>query len=247
MLAKLSLATLALSTSLLSASFEVASIRPSAPGTRINPSDFLRDGPQLSPVTLTFRGATLKACIRWAWSIMESQVTGPGWLGTERFDITARAAVPATEAEFRLMMQTLLTERFGVQFHRQTKEQSVYTLSIGKNGPKFKESTSEGDAAVEPDQGRMSLAVRRAKISSLADLLSRLLFQPVIDQTGLTGYYDVAINVGKYLPQSQDGIPDIVGILTTGLQEELGLKLELKKLPLDLLIVDKADRGPSEN
>jgi uncharacterized protein (TIGR03435 family) len=178
---------------------------------------------------------------------MESQVNGPGWLGTDRFDITARAAAPATEAEFRLMLQTLLTERFGVQFHRQTKEQSVYTLSIGKNGPKLKESTAEGDATVEPDQGRMSLAVRRAKISSLADLLSKVLFQPVIDQTGLTGYYDVSINVGKYLPQSQDGIPDIVGILTTGLQEELGLRLELKKIALDLFIVDKAEKTPSEN
>lgn len=229
------------------ATFDVASIRPSAPGGRGSPSDFLRDGPQLSPVSFTLRRATLKTCIHWAWNVMESQISGPGWLATERYDIVAKSAAPATEEEFRLMLRTLLTERFGLEFHRQLKEQSVYTLVIAKNGPKFEESKPETEPAVEPDRARLSLGVKHAKLSSLTDLLSKILFTPVIDQTGLTGYYDIHIDIGKYMPQSGDGIPDIFSILSTGLQQELGLKLEAKKVTLDLLIVDRAEKVPSEN
>ena len=246
MVMKLMLGLVALIQPVCGATFDVASIRPAAPGA-MTPADLLRDGPQLSPVTFTMRNTTLKACIRWAWSVTEAQVNGPGWMATERFDIVGKSASPASEPEFRQMLQTLLKERFRLEFHRQTKEQSVYVLSVAKNGPNLKESAAEGEPSAAPNMARMSMAVKHAKVSALAELLSKVLFLPVIDQTGLTGFYDVSINVGKYLPQSGDGIPDIVGILTTGLREELGLKLEPKKLPLDLLIVDSADRVPSEN
>ena len=250
MFVKIPIAALVIASALAASppTFDTASIRPSAPGGRgMDPGEFLRDGPQLSPVSFTLRNATLKLCIRWAWNVMESQVSGPGWMGIQRFDIIGKSAAPATDAEFRLMLQALLTERFHLEFHRETKEQSAYLLTVGKNGPKFKESKSDAEPGIEPNQAQMSIAVKGAKISSLADLLSKLFFMPVVDQTGLTGRYDVAINVGKYLPDKSDGVPDIPGIISAGLQEELGLKLELKKVPLDLLIVDRADRNPSEN
>lgn len=228
--------------------FDAASIRKSVPtGGRGDHADMLRDAPQLSPVSFTMRNVTLKTCIHWAWDVMESQVSGPAWLGTDRFDILGKAASPATEAEFRQMLQALLTERFQLEFHRQTKEQSVYILATMKTGPKFKESAADGDIKIEPDTAHMSIGVKRARVSTLASLLSKILFMPVVDQTGLNGYYDLTLNFGKYMPQAGDGIPDIVGILNSGLQEELGLRLETKKVSLDFIIVDRAEKVPSEN
>src|ERR1035438_1537301 len=81
-----------------------------------------------SPVTLTAQGVTLRDCIRWAWNINEYQVTGPDWIGSERYDITGKSANSATQEEFRSMMQTLLAERFGLQFHRENKVMSTWML-----------------------------------------------------------------------------------------------------------------------
>ena len=80
-------------------------------------------------------------------------------------------------------------------------------------------------------------------------MLSRVLQTPVVDKTGLTGRYDITINVAKYLQDLQptNGPPDVVSVLMSGLQEELGLKLESKKTPLDLVIVDHAEKTPAEN
>lgn len=245
---KVVVAILVLTFPALAETFDTASIRKSSGAGAGDPGEILRDGPRLSPVTFTMRNATLKSCMCWAWDVMESQISGPGWLATERFDIQGKAVVPTTEAEFRVMLQALLTERFHLEFHRQTKEQSVYVLVIGKNGPKFRESAAEGEPNIVPDTARMSIAVKHAKVSTLADLLSKILFMPVIDQTGMNGYYDISVNVAKYLPQfAGDGIPDIMGIINAGLQEELGLKLESKKVALDLLVVDNIDKTPTEN
>jgi len=79
---------------------------------------------------------------------MESQSSGPGWLATERFDMQGQAVTPTTEAAFRVMLHALLAERFHLEFHRQTKEQSVYVLVLGKNGAKFHESAAEGGTVV---------------------------------------------------------------------------------------------------
>ena len=83
--------------------------------------------------------SALKSAIRWAYHVMDAQVVGPDWLANERYDIMAKAAGPAPEAELRVMLQALLAERFKLAVHRQTKEMSAYALTVGKNGPKFHE------------------------------------------------------------------------------------------------------------
>jgi uncharacterized protein (TIGR03435 family) len=201
----------------------------------------------LSPVTLTAQGVTLRDCIRWACNVNEYQVTGPDWIESERYDITGKSAEAANTDEFRVMMQGLLADRFGLQFHRETKVMSTWMLSVGKNGPKFKESDSEGDSALEPEMKTMSISIKRAPISQLVAIASKAVQAPVLDMTELKGRYDVTIQISKYLPQPGDGPPDVVSILQRGLQEELGLKLESKKVPLDLLVVDHAERAPAEN
>jgi uncharacterized protein (TIGR03435 family) len=147
------------------------------------------------------------------------------------------------------MLQTLLADRFKVVVHRQTKELQAYLLLIGKNGPKFQESKSDGESQIDAQKDKMSIVVQRTPISQLTDMLSRVLQTPVVDKTGLTGRYDITINVAKYLQDLQptNGPPDVVSVLMSGLQEELGLKLESKKTPLDLVIVDHAEKTPAEN
>jgi uncharacterized protein (TIGR03435 family) len=154
------------------------------------------------------------------------------------------------EDQIRLMLQTLLADRFKLTLHRQTKVFQAYLLTIGKNGPKFQESKSEGPSSIEPRKDTMSVVIGRTPLSQLTDVLSKVLQTPVIDMTGLTGRYDITLNLAKYLGDLQPsggGPPDIVGILLAGVQEELGLKLESKKTPLDLIVIDSAEKIPAEN
>src|ERR1035441_4249184 len=100
--------------------FAVASVKASQPGA--GGGRGRRDNIQVSPGTVTMRNVSLKSSIRWAWHVSEFQVSGPDWLDSERYEIAGKAPGPATEEQLRLMMQTLLRERFKLALHRQTKE-----------------------------------------------------------------------------------------------------------------------------
>jgi uncharacterized protein (TIGR03435 family) len=233
--------------------FDVASVKVSSPGAA--PGERRRrDNIQVSPGTVTMRGVSLKVAIRWAWHVTEFQVTGPDWLDSERYEIAGKAAGPATEEQLRLMMQSLLQERFKLALHRQTKELSAYVLVVGKNGPKVHETKTEGESSIDINQRQLSVSVQRAPVSQLIDLMSNVLRAPVVDMTGLTGRYDLTLNVAKYAAdmaaqgKSMDSAPaDPQALISMILQEELGLKLEARKMPLELVIVDHAEKSPIEN
>ena len=238
--------------------FDVASVKASQPGQPGEPGRGggrgRRDNIQVSPGTVTMRNISLKSSIRWAWHVSEFQVSGPDWLDSERFEIAGKAPGPATEEQLRLMMQTLLRERFKLALHRQTKELSAYVLVVGKNGPKVQETKTEGEASIDINQRQLSVNVQRAPVSQLIDMMSNLLRAPVIDMTGLTGRYDLTLNIAKYAGdmaargQSIDSAPaDPVALVSMILQDELGLKLEARKMPLELVIVDRAEKVPVEN
>ena len=232
--------------------FDVASVKVSQPGAAGERRG--RENIQVSPGTVTMRNVSLKASIRWAWHVTEYQVTGPDWLDSQRYEIAGKAAGPATEEQLRVMMQALLQERFKLALHRQTKELSAYLLVVGKNGPKVHESTTEGEARIDINQRQLSVSVQRTPVSRLVDMMSNMLRAPVIDMTGLTGRYDITLNVAKYAAdmaargQSIESAPaDPQALISMILQEEFGLKLEAKKMPLDVLIVDHAEKSPVEN
>jgi uncharacterized protein (TIGR03435 family) len=242
--------------------FDVASVKASQPGQTGQPGPGgrgggrggRRDNIQVSPGTVTMRNISLKASIRWAWHVSEFQVSGPDWLESERYEITGKAPGPATDELLRLMMQTLLRDRFKLALHRQTKELAAYVLLVGKNGPKVQETKTEGEASIDINQRQLSVNVQRAPVSELIDMMSNLLRAPVIDMTGLTGRYDLTLNVAKYAGdlaargQSIDSAPaDPQALINMILQEELGLKLEARKMPLELVIVDHAEKVPVEN
>jgi len=232
--------------------FEVASVRASQGGRggRGGPEG-LRRNIQSTPDSVTMRGATLQSAIAWAYHVMDYQVSGPDWLQSDRYDVVAKSAGPVTEDQLRVMAQTLVAERFKVELHHQTKELPAYVLLVAKNGPKFHESKGEGESSIQPDQKRMEIAVQRTPLSQLVELLSTLFRAPVVDMTELKGKYDITISVGKYIGEMQKdpggAPPDPLSIITMGLQEELGLKLESKKVTLDLLVIDHAEKVPVEN
>jgi len=242
--------------------FDVASIRPTQGGMEMR-----GHGPffniKVSPDTVNMRAVNLRTCIRWAYHVMDYQVSGPDTIMRDRYDVMAKAPAAVEEDQLRAMMQTLLADRFKMAFHRQSKEMSGYALVVGKGGPKFQESKTEGESAIDPDQSRMQVSIQRTSIAQLIEMLSNMFRAPIIDETGLKAKYDVTINVAKYLTEIPHGPGerggggegagagagfDPMSLIMRGLQEELGLKLESRsKMPVDFLIVDHIEKAPTEN
>jgi uncharacterized protein (TIGR03435 family) len=205
-----------------------------------------------TPGSLTMRNVNLRTTIEWAYDVKDYQVTGPDWLNSERYDIVAKAADGAKDDRLRLMLQSLLKDRFRMTLHRETKELPVYALAIGKNGPKLKESEGEGESSMQPgSHGKMSIVFSRTPVAQLAELLADGLKRPVIDTTGLKGRYDFALDMTAYIPMDSDGKPpkDLQpeDVIFTAVQEQLGLKLEAKKGPIEILVIEHAEKVPTEN
>ncbi len=231
--------------------FEVASVKPSLIG-RAGGEGSRREKVDHTPGSLTMRNVSMKSAIQWAYGVKNYQVSGPGWIETERYDIAGKAAGEVSEDQLRLMLQTLLADRFKVNFHREEKVLAIYALTVGKGGPKFKESATQGEMAVQPGgRGRFTGAVQRITMAQAADFLSQApLGRPVVDDTGLKGRYDISIDVGAYLAneaQIKEMQADPTQLIFTVIEEQLGLKLESRKSPVQLIVVDSAEKVPTEN
>jgi uncharacterized protein (TIGR03435 family) len=202
---------------------------------------------------ITMENVPLKKVTLWAYGIPDDReyaLVGPDWLTTERFDIQAKFPADTSPEQVRLMMQTLLAERFKLVLHRESRQRLVYVLVVGKNGPKIQ--------AVEGGQGRTSGMAGRLEASGismqkLAGLLARLTGQQVVDETGLKGVFNFTLEWSpdetQKMPLPDDGAaagasgPSIF----SALQEQLGLKLEGRKGPVEILVVDHIEKAPTEN
>lgn len=222
--------------------FEVATIRANDSQT---PANII----QITPGSLNFRNATLNFVIRWAYDVTDSQFNGPAWISSTRFDIVAKTAAPADEARMRLMLQSMLADRFGVKVHRETQAMQIYAITIAKGGPKFQESTTEGPSEIERTNP-MLLAAHHISMKEVADRISQEIGRPVVDATGLKGRYEIRMDVTPYVTRSAgggEGQLDMMSILFTGFQDLLGLKLESRKDNVQILIVDHVEKSPTEN
>jgi uncharacterized protein (TIGR03435 family) len=222
--------------------FEIASVKAGTPGPeRI----------EVGPGSVTMRNVRLPGCIRWAYSVREDQVSGPAWMNDVWFEITGKAAGPATPMELRTMMQTLLAERFKLTLHRQTKEMSALVMTVSKGGHKMKAVETEGSPSFQT--GKLNLTGSGALLSQLTDFLSKEIRFPIIDQTGLTGRFDYFLDINAYVTEEmkKEGNngppPDAPTIVAMALQSQLGLKLDSKKAPVEILIIDTLDKTPTEN
>ncbi|HVY91326.1 MAG TPA: TIGR03435 family protein [Bryobacteraceae bacterium] len=234
------LAAVLLSSSLVyGQSFEVATVRPSQLGTGGNRIGATSD-------TLTMQNVTLRIALKLAYDLQDSQIAGSNALDGERFDIVAKAGAPfASQQQMKQMLQSLLAERFRLKSHRETRDITSYALLVGKDGPKFQHSVGEGRPSMN---GKGTLVAQFATMKMLADFLSGPMGRPVQDATGLQGQYDFKFDLMQYVaPDLAPGQqPDVAGMVLNGLEEQLGLKLEARKIPMEVLVIDHAER-PDEN
>jgi uncharacterized protein (TIGR03435 family) len=306
-----------------SLTFEVASIKPAQPPQPDAQGRILLRGPSGGPGSkdpgrVNYPYMTLKYLLTTAYNVKNFQITGPSWLDTERFDITATMPPETTKEQFQIMLQNLLIDRFRMSIHPEKKELPMYSMVVVKAG-KLKESTTTG-APVDLDNpppppppgppkigadgfpimpaaianrpgifmmmmpGRARWTANAQTMQELANRLSNEFSRPVIDNTGLTAKYDFTLTfapdpnqgAGRGAPFPLPGpgavaigrgpgpgpgagpgpggndnvfVPDgeTPPLLLGALQSQLGLKLEPKKGPVDIIVIDKIEKNPTEN
>jgi uncharacterized protein (TIGR03435 family) len=294
--------------------FEVASIKPAAPlDANAVMSGKLHLGMRTDAARVDIGYLSLADLIHLAYRVKPFQISGPDWMGGQRFDIQAKIPEGASTDQVPEMLQALLAERFKLAVHRENTEQAVYALVVGKGGSKMKDAVPDPDVPAappadppkgaisigdgnnqmqisgNPQQGRglqisggptgtahlsmgsdgtMRLEMESVTMPMLADNLSRMVDRPVIDMTELKGKYQVALEVstadlltmartlGVGAPGASarmdaarpaDAASDPSGSSIFAAVQRLGLKLDPQKQPTERLVVDHAERMPTEN
>jgi uncharacterized protein (TIGR03435 family) len=180
-------------------------------------------------------GVTVRKMILEAFHLTQYQLSGgPGWLDSDRFDLEAKAE-GANQNQLRQMLQTLLADRFRLVVHHETKETPVYALVVAKNGPRFHE-WKEGDTMPRFDSDDRPKYIDRRTMQHLADVLTSGpdAGRPVLDRTGLKGVYVFYVA----WDEGEDFLP--------AMQQQLGLKLEPQRGPVDNLVIDHVEK-PAAN
>jgi uncharacterized protein (TIGR03435 family) len=200
-----------------------------------------------SPGRFVTINASLNELLKFAYAVKDYQMSGHPLLDRDAacYTVEAKAPPETSEEQIRLMTQTLLAERLKLVLHRETKVFAVYELLVSKNGPRLQKAKPDAQGGSRSEGGRGSgWQVTAAKISmtGLANRLTRDLDRPVFDKTGIEGFYTIALQYG---PEDSD-IPDRPPIFTA-LQQQLGLKLEATKRPIEVLIIDHAEKIPTDN
>lgn len=228
-------------------SFDVASIRPHAPD---DPRFLVR---MPTGGHFTAEGAVGKLLVMLAYDVQDSQITGgPGWFSTEKWDIDAKCDDNRhSPEETKHMLRKLLEDRFSLKTHPETQQRPVYVLTVGNKGPKFKESEK---TATNLRVSSNSISIENGNMSRLTGSLATSLGRPVLDRTGLTGLYDLAVQWDD-APVREGGAPGVEvasapgndhGSIFTAVENQLGLRLESQHAPVDVLVIDRIDK-PSSN
>jgi len=265
--------------------FEVATIRPSAQAIEAGVTAGVKiDGVQFHSALLT-----LKDYLGLAYRVKIYQISGPDWISSDRFDISATMA-PGTAAQIPEMMQRLLEDRFQIKLHREKKDFPVYVMEVAKGGLKMQETGPDPDPAnadartpvtitgsgnaqgVSVNLGRGSSYTfgnnkfegKRLTTAMIAGTLERFVDRPIVDMTDLKGAYDVTLDVtaedyramliraavaaGVSLPPEALRLLDGASVpsLFEAVQK-VGLKLDARKAPLDMIVVDQGRKTPTEN
>ncbi len=223
--------------------FDAASIRPNPRAER---SEI-----QVAPGSLVIRNEPFLDLMQWAFDLPTPQMELPPWFQIECYDIVAKAPGSASETQMRVMLQKLLADRFGLKTHTEARVMPIYALTLAKGGPKFQESATEGSFSME-QKGVAGLTAHHARAADLAQGIAREIGRPVVDETGLKGRYEIQMDLASYMARGADGATsagklDMMSILFSGLQDLLGLKLESRKESVDVLVVDHAEKVPTEN
>jgi uncharacterized protein (TIGR03435 family) len=217
--------------------FDVASVKANDSGERASST--------LSPPGGRFssKNASLKLLIRMAYQLSDYQVSGgPDWIRFDRFDVEAKSDANPSQDQIRLMVQNLLQDRFQLKVHRATEQDTVYALVVAKGGPRMKAVPDDGSGRHVVGAGQGHLFTRNGEVAGLVAFLTQILDRQVIDKTGLHGYFEFDFA----LPATIMPAPDSTVSIFEAIQDQLGLRLEQTKGPVEFLFVDHAER-PSPN
>ena len=255
--------------------FEVATIKPAVPFQGRGVFNFgASGGPGTKdPGRYTCDHCSLADLICQAYGLKRYQLSGPDWLASESFDVAAKVPDGATRDQMKLMMRSLLLERFQMASHSEQRDSPIYELVVAKNGPRLTPHVEQPPAGAEPDpapsarlardtldkdgypvlppgrSGAMILNGRNTtqrvneSIQQLASIVSNAVGRPVTDATGLKGTYDFTLHY------TVAGLPESESVVTifAALQQQLGLKLESKKGITEVLVVDHIAKVPTGN
>jgi len=214
---------------------------------------------ETGPGSLTMRNVGLGFCIRWAYGLEPYQIVGPAWIDppTEfRFDILAKAGSPIRDDQLKLMLQTLLAERFKLAVHREKRNLPVYALVVSKNGAKLRPADSGEESAQKPGDKPFQTICHNTSMAWLAGMMSPpWTSRPAVDRTGLPGGFDFTLDYGQYILDSETGRPvvdamghvDMESAVMRALPEQLGLRLEAAKAPVEVLVIDHLEKLPTGN
>jgi uncharacterized protein (TIGR03435 family) len=229
----------------------VAPSEPAFAAVSIKPHDSARttdfENLKVNGNQWTATNFSLKKLVALAYGVQESEIAeGAAWIGSEKYDIEAQAppareSAKSAEDRLQIMLRTFLAERFKLTVHRQSTEAQVYALLVSKGGPKLHKSGTGPlpkvelkDLNIGPNDLVSEMRGVGAQMSFLAASLSHDLNRPVIDKTGLQGFYDYALS---FTPNNDKGLSIFVA-----LESQLGLRLELQESKVDFLIIDHAEK-----
>ena len=224
--------------------FEVASVRmlekPAGPSST---------SPISKPGSLLFtaHSVSLRLLVQYAFGVQMDQIEGgPSWMDSTFYDVSARpdAEKGPTYEQLKPMLQQLLAQRFHLQAHTEEKEMKGYSLVVATGGQRLtpsKDGTPTGGAYLLPNR----LQGPAMNMKGLATMLALTLKQPVQDDTGIQGNFDVKLEYAPVSGQTADEstLPSIFAAV----QEQLGLKLEPAKVPVQMVVIDHVERVPTEN
>jgi uncharacterized protein (TIGR03435 family) len=229
--------------------FEVVSIKPN--NSMSGGSQSHSDQGMLTGINLSLRSLILRA-----YGIRDYQLEGPDWLASEHFDIAAKFPESISSeslgrekylAAFESMMQKMLAERFALAVHRDQKTMGVYALIVGKNGIRFKDVPAGGPSS--SDSHNTHYTGTGISMDNVAAFLSSRMDIPVLNFTGLKGVYNLTLDWVSESGQSKDDSAALPAgpTLSDAVEDQLGLKLDRRKAPVEILIVDHAEKTPVSN
>jgi uncharacterized protein (TIGR03435 family) len=241
-----------------SKAFEVASVKIS---THIPVRAEGLPKARIDPARVEYSFVTIYTLLMKAYGVTAQQIIAPDWMSTAHYDVVATLPDGAVPDDIPMMLQTLLKQRFQLALHQETRQAPLWELVLDKGGPHLKsgDPDREGRFMVAP-VGTDLRVVGDVSLSSLAERLGNLGHVVVVDRTGMPGVFRIDMNVGigsagigvpgaagAIEPSSGRGSVDILSQVSDAMRKSLGLRLELRKGPLQFIVVDRADKVPTPN
>jgi uncharacterized protein (TIGR03435 family) len=234
--------------------FDVASVKPCAPGT---PAPAGQDH---GMVRFTFPGGrfqadavTLEFLLEWAYDVLPLQHSGgPSWMDSSRYDVVAKASGEASDAQIKRMVQALLADRFQLKFHREARSLPALIISQGKEAPKLFVPKEGEPRSLKPTpqtdtDGKISswhVVATRYSLADLTNVFARQLGRVIVNKTGLQGDFDFTLDL---TPDESRPNPLDPSLLISAMRQQLGLALKSENAPVDFLVIDSAQKAVVEN